>query len=159
MPSWNTLARQAPELVANGDRLLGLDRIENGRQLSLAYLATIAGDGGPRLQPVSPCIVDGHLCLAVIADTPKCGDLARDGRVALHAPLGPPNDQEFVLAGRARRVVDRALSERVRCVSPLRHDATLEFFEVDIEQCRLGEWIETDAGPRPRYRRWRCGQA
>ncbi len=154
MPSWSTLAAQAPDLAVTGGRLLGLSCLEDGRQGGLAYLATLTARGAPRLQPISPCLVDGHLCLAVIAGTPKRADLSRDGRMALHAPLGAPNDEEFVVVGRAFRIPDQALAERVRRASPLRPDAELEFFEVDIERCLAAEWIETDAGPRPRYCRW-----
>jgi len=124
--TWAEFAAQAPELAEHGRRLL----YQHGP--GLAFLATVRRDGAPRLHPICPTIVDGGL-YALIGASPKRGDLVRDGRYALHAHQGDQSDDEFFLAGRARRLDDAALREAVFAaltstgVQPGAEDSLFEF--------------------------------
>jgi hypothetical protein len=106
MGSWSDLERQAPALAAAGRRLLKVDA------MPIAFAATVARGGAPRLAPVCPIFADGQVYLSVGAHTPKADDLARDGRFALHAFLGSA-DEEFPLSGRASEVVEPGRREAV----------------------------------------------
>src|SRR3954467_14616284 len=97
--SWSTFHQASPVLAADVQTLFE----QFGR--GLGYLATIRGDGGPRLHPVSPVIAGGGLSCFVIP-SPKRRDLDRDGRYALHSYPGDGSPDEAYLAGRARAVID-----------------------------------------------------
>ena len=72
----------------------------------LGYLATVRADGGPRVHPVSPAVLDGRLYVYVLLYRPSSRDLQGDGRYALHSwpkPFADDgfDDEEFYLTGRA----------------------------------------------------------
>jgi hypothetical protein len=84
----------------------------------LGYLATVRSDGGPRVHPISPVLLDGRLYAFVLRRTSKCADLHRDGRYALHSWPKPFeedrfDDEEFYMAGTASVVEDESLRQRV----------------------------------------------
>lgn len=66
----------------------------------LAFLATVGGDGRPRLHPITVALTADEL-YAFIAPGPKQRDLARDGRYALHAFLPDEVEEEFMVSGHA----------------------------------------------------------
>ena len=68
--------------------------------LDLPFSRRLRKDGAPRLHPICPTIVDGHL-YALIGPTPKRADLRRDGRYALHTFPPVEVDDEFLVMGRA----------------------------------------------------------
>jgi general stress protein 26 len=99
MASWSEFAADRPDFAEAGARLF--------RQFSVALLATSAEDGGPRMAPVCPILAGEHLYLIVARHTPKLRQLQRDPRYALHAFLGP-NDEEFQVRGTAELVTSEA---------------------------------------------------
>src|SRR4051812_50208453 len=99
MASWSDFAAADPSLAAAIRALL--EQYGPG----MAYLATIRPDGGPRIHPVCPVITDQRLYCFIVA-SPKRGDLARDGRYALHSYPPEESDDEAFLTGRAIRVHD-----------------------------------------------------
>lgn len=92
--------RAAPELAAHGGRLL----TEFGP--GLGFLATVRSDGAPRLHPICPVVADGELWVFIITASPKCADLRRDGRYALHSFPPDEVEDEFTVAGVAVEAVD-----------------------------------------------------
>jgi len=126
---WEQFAGSAPRLAVAGAELL--------RQFTVGYLATVRGDGMPRVHPVSVALADGGLFIFVLAHTPKLADLRRDGRYALHSfPRLPTEDQwddeEFMIGGRAVPVLDPAMRKHV---SAAHNDAVApgsELFELRI---------------------------
>jgi hypothetical protein len=93
MLNWGRFRRSAPELAAAGRELL----YQNG--VGLALLGTVRNDGGPRVHPVSPILVEDGL-YALLLVSPKLADLVRDGRFALHSlPTGEGFDALY-LTGR-----------------------------------------------------------
>jgi hypothetical protein len=123
--SWDDFAGSAPLLA--GDIRALLEQYGRG----FGYLATIRGDGGPRVHPVAPVIADGGLFCFVIP-SPKRRDLERDGRYALHSYPGDQSPDEAYLAGQARPVTD---AERIDRLAEL-HRAAIggdwRLFELDI---------------------------
>src|SRR3954471_22496991 len=100
MTTWDEFAAAAPALAASGEGLL--TQFGPG----LAFLATVRGDGGPRLHPICPVVVDGELWAFIITASPKCADLRRDGRFALHSFPAAETDDEFVITGTATEAAD-----------------------------------------------------
>ncbi|MEU4243875.1 pyridoxamine 5'-phosphate oxidase family protein [Actinoplanes sp. NPDC026619] len=111
MASWSEFASADPTLAA------AIRALFEQYGPGLAYLATVRPDGAPRLHPVSPVFTDEGLYCFVVA-SPKRGDLARDGRYALHSFPPEECDDEAYLTGRAARVQDplviATLSEALR---------------------------------------------
>jgi hypothetical protein len=112
MATWIEFENDAPDIAAAGRQLLYQFKV------GLAFLATLRKDGAPRLHPICPTIVDGHL-YALIGPSPKRADLRRDGRYALHTFPPVDVDDEFLVMGRAMFIDDKAIEEKVRndCVS------------------------------------------
>ena len=94
---WKALAAADPAIAAVGAGLL--------ERYRMAFLATIAADGGPRLHPVCPAVIEGHLLIGVRRATPKYGDLRRDPRCVLHTLPGE-DDQEFFVRAVATEPAD-----------------------------------------------------
>jgi hypothetical protein len=91
MLSWQEFESTAPRLAARAAGLFGL---------GVAYIATTARDGSPRVHPFTPLIGGGRLLAFIARHTVKYGNLLRDPRYAIHAMLGE-NDEEFMIIGRA----------------------------------------------------------
>ena len=106
MATWSGFEAAAPDLAAVGARLL--TQFGPG----LGFLATVRADGGPRLHPICPVLADGELWAFIIGTSPKCTDLRRDGRFALHSFPPAEVDDEFVVTGRAVEVDDEPGSDR-----------------------------------------------
>jgi hypothetical protein len=106
MLSWGRFRRSAPDLAAAGRTLLYRSGV------GLAHLGTVRADGGPRVHPVSPLLVEEGL-YALLMISPKLEDLLRDSRFALHTfPLEAVEDA-FYLTGRAVFPRDPALRRSV----------------------------------------------
>ena len=154
MARWQTLETAAPEIAQGGRALL----YQHGP--GLAYLATVRADGGLRIHPFCPVVTDGGI-YGLNGDSPKRGDLARDGRYAIHAFPKEDGDDEFMLAGTARRIEDAAVIARV---SDVYHAAGATSsgeewtFEFDIDRALLSLYNPRGVDPQwpPRYLKWRA---
>jgi hypothetical protein len=98
--NWGDFAVAAPSLSARGEKLL---------RVGVAYIATSAKDGSPRVHPFTPLIGRGRLLAFIARHTVKYGNLLRDPRCAVHAVLGD-SDEEFMIIGRALPSDDWATS-------------------------------------------------
>jgi hypothetical protein len=110
--SWGDFRRARPDLADAGRGLL----YQFG--VGLAFLATVRKDGGPRVHPVCPLIVEDRL-LAFLVPSPKAYDLHRDRRYALHAFPPATDEDAFYVTGEACVAGDRSL----------RRSAAVVFFE------------------------------
>jgi hypothetical protein len=153
MASWAEFERRAPELAEAGKKLL----YQFGP--GLAYLATVRKDGAPRLHPICPTVVDGALYALILPSSPKCGDLRRDGRYALHTTGPVDNDDEFLVMGRAQFVDDEAQLKRVRDDQTARgmtstNDEAL--FRFDVERVMWAKYPGGHGTWPPKYHVWRA---
>jgi hypothetical protein len=89
--SWGDFAEAEPEMAARGAALLGV---------GVAYMATTAADGSPRVHPFTPLIAGARLLTFIGKHTVKYHNLLRNPRHAVHAFLGE-SDEEFLIIGRA----------------------------------------------------------
>jgi uncharacterized pyridoxamine 5'-phosphate oxidase family protein len=152
MTRWSEFAAARPAMADAGRVLLYQFKV------GLGYLATVRKDGGPRVHPVCPVIANGGLYLFIGNRSPKCRDLLRDGRFALHSFPNPEVDDEFTVSGRARRVDDadvrRVVYEAYTATGAFTSDDTL--FELWLARA-----LHAKYGPRPSwppvYTRWSSG--
>jgi len=174
MASWAQFERSAPDMAAVAACLwpgiIRLGRLGEqarpgaAKAFSIAYLATIRPDGGPRLHPFCPIIADGRLFAAIPARSPKGNDLRRDGRCVIHALPGS-DDDELCIRARAREVTDDATTRSLVVAVVLRsgvggmietatHDPLFEF---DLALVETARWLDIGKpGTRPVRQRWRA---
>lgn len=146
--SWSDFAAASPDVAARGRSLL--ERAGTGEGL----LATVRGDGPPRIHPVNVGIVEGRLVSFVIVGSAKAGDLAHDGRYALHAHQDRAVPHEFLVRGRAIAVADRALRAAAAAAWAFEVDDGYDLYELSIDHAVFGERATADDWP-PVYTSWR----
>jgi hypothetical protein len=157
MASWDEFAAAEPQLSADGLGLL--TQFGPG----LAFLATVRADGGPRVHPICPVVAEGELWAFVIESSPKCADLRRDGRFALHSFPPEEVDDEFAVTGTAHEVEDAQPGDarwlrlqRATEADVGRSDEVL--FRLELETAMLATYEARGSFP-PAYSRWRSARA
>ncbi len=148
MVAWHEFATAAPDLAEEGRKLY--QRSGTGQ----ALLASVRGDLTPRIHPINVAIVDGRLLAFVIVGSAKAGDLAADGRYALHAHQDPAEPHEFQVRGRAHEVTDTTIRMAAAAAWPFEADEGYRLFEFNIDHAVYGERASPDDWP-PVYTSWR----
>jgi hypothetical protein len=147
MTRWSDFAAAAPQMAADGRALLERSGIGEG------LLATVRGDGPPRIHPVHVRIVDGRLLTFVIAGSAKAGDLAADGRYALHAHQDPAVPHEFLVRGRATEAGGE-LRAAAAAEWSFEVDDGYTLYDLSIDHAVFGARPTADDWP-PAYTSWR----
>jgi hypothetical protein len=150
MATWAQFEAQAPELATKGRALL----YQYGPPLG--FLATVRADGGPRLYPFCPVLHDGHLWAYILEHSPKCHDLRRDPRYALHATQPEDVDDEFMVRGHAvpAEVDDALRAGIIAAAAPASVGAETEvLFELHLDRVMLATYTHRGQWP-PTYDRW-----
>jgi hypothetical protein len=158
MVAWSAFTAASPSVAARAQQLL----YQFG--VGLGFLGTVDPDGAPRVHPLCPILCDGELYLLVVPG-PKCRDLVRDGRFALHSFPCPDDEDAAYLTGRAVAVLDeparRAAVERQflheRAAFPIAAEslAPQTLFRLDVDRCL----VTTTTGhgdPAPQHEVWRA---
>ena len=156
MVDWAAFERRRPDLADAGRGLL----YQFG--VGLAFLATTAPDGAPRVHPMCPVLHDGGL-FALITASPKRDDLHRDGRFAMHSFPCDDNEDAFYLTGDARPEPDGALVDGVRARWLAERAMTeappglldQEVFAFDLHRCLVTR-TTGHGDPSPRHTVWRA---
>lgn len=151
MASWAAFESEAPELAAEGRRLI------YSRGDGEALLATVRGDGLPRIHPVNVGIIGEGLYTFILA-SPKRVDLQEDARFALHSHQDPAAPNEFMVRGRARHIEPGATRDTVAAEWYFNVDESYALFELSIESALLGVRNGPDEWP-PRYSSWKAPAA
>jgi Pyridoxamine 5'-phosphate oxidase len=138
MATWEDMASARPEMAARARELYLIEQPDAPGPAGLGYLATVRPDGGPRVHPVSPAVIDGRLYVYCLVRSPKLADLRGDGRYALHSWPKPFtddgfDDEEFYLTGRATPVGDAGLHQRISMAVGDRPESGASF-ELDIDR-------------------------
>jgi hypothetical protein len=104
--NWSDLESTQPRLAAVARARL----IDPG----VVLVATIRGDGSPRLSPVEPFLLDGELWLSMLWGSLKARDLGRDPRLLVHGIVTSRDgrDGELKVRGRALPEGDPTLQRR-----------------------------------------------
>lgn len=153
MSTWADFEAAAPGLAAEGRRLL-----YQGAPVAYGFLATVRSrDGGPRVHPVCPIIVDGTLWVFLVEMSPKHADLRADGRYALHAFPVPGGGEEFYITGVGHEVDDSEVRAKVVASTGGQQGvhAFERLFALDVAHVLHTRWenwgtVET----WPAYERW-----
>jgi hypothetical protein len=148
MTTWAALSAAAPAIATTGRALLERSGIGEG------LLATVRDDAPPRIHPVHVRIVDGRLLTFVIVGSAKAGDLAGDGRYALHAHQDPAVPHEFLVRGRAIEVTDPERRAAAAAEWSFEVDDGYTLYELAIDHAVVGERPTADDWP-PVYTSWR----
>ncbi len=153
---WSELEAARPDLAEAGRGLL----YQFG--VGLAFLSTVRADGGPRLHPICPMVVDGAL-VAHIVPSLKRDDLHRDGRYALHSFPCEDSEDAFYLTGHAS-LADEALAAAAAAQFLAERGMDAEppgFGDGEIFEFRVGRCLLTRTdGPgdwNPRHAVWAAG--
>jgi hypothetical protein len=168
--TWARFEDEAPDLAAVAARLWpGITTLHRGEAppvgepgFSIAYLATVRADGGPRLHPFCPILAGGRLFAAIPGSSPKGDDLRRDTRCVIHALPGSEDD-ELCIRARARDVSSDDVTRRlvVGIVTASGVGGMIEtasndpIFEFDLERVDVARWLDIgQPGTRPVRQRW-----
>jgi hypothetical protein len=145
--SWKDFSEQEAEIAELAARILS--------KYGIAYLATLRGNGWPRLHPISPAIVDGKFIIGIILGTPKLRDLDRDGRCVVHALPGP-NDAEICISGVAGKLISDEVERLAKSAPPnVRIGGSTAVFEIDVQQVNYTTYQPgPDSLPVPTKKRW-----
>lgn len=152
MKRWSELEASNPALAEAGRRLI------YQFEVGLGYLATLRKDGAPRVHPVCPVLAAGGLYVFIGNHSPKVHDLLRDGRYSLHSFPKPEVDDEFYVAGVAKRENDAGVRQIVHAT----YTATGAFtsndtlFELLLERALHAKYETRPSWP-PIYTRWSAG--
>jgi hypothetical protein len=150
MATWGEFDTAAPQLAARGRALL----YQYGPPLG--YLATVRADGGPRVHPFCPVVIEGGLWAYILRRSPKGADLRRDPRYALHAFAPKDVDDEFFVRGSAEQVAPSAALRAavVAAAAPATVGADEEqLFQLHIDRVLLATYSHRGQWP-PTYERW-----
>lgn len=148
MTTWSEFAAAAPGQASAGHALLERSGIGEG------LLATVRDDAPPRIHPVHVRVVDGRLLTFVIVGSAKAGDLAADGRYALHAHQDPAAPHEFLVRGQAALVADEERRAAAAAEWSFEIDDGYQLYELSIEHAVVGHRPTADDWP-PVYTSWR----
>ncbi len=107
MPSWSDFEAAAPELAASVRRRLDAHDHKT--------LATVRGDGAPRISGTEAQIKDGELWIGSMPGARKAHDLQRDPRYALPSGSDEPSDWkgDAKVAGVAEEITDPARVQEI----------------------------------------------
>ena len=150
MATWAEFEAAEPQLASRGKILL----YQYGPPLG--YLATVRADGGPRVHPFCPTVAEGGLWAYVLRKSPKCGDLRRDPRFALHAFSPTEVDDEFFVRGRAEPT--EPSTELRAAIIAAAVPATVgadeeQLFQLHIDRVLIATYTHRGQWP-PKYERW-----
>jgi len=151
---WNDLETARPDIAARGRELI----YQHG--VPLGYLATKRADGGLRIHPFCPVIVDGGIYGLILPTSPKCKDLEANSQFALHSFPVEDRDDEFMLAGTAQRITESATIHTVETAyhaTGASSSGTETVFEFLPDRALLSTYTPRADGPSwpPKYDKWR----
>jgi len=122
---------------------------------TVAFLATTSSTGRPRIHPFIPLVLDGQLWAFILDTSPKRRDLDRDGQYAIHARLGP-KDEQFTVSGVARHTADPTLRAAVGAAmsyDDIDEHHILYAFDIDTAL-----WTTWTTPTEPVHHRWRTSE-
>jgi hypothetical protein len=144
MLTWEEFASVQPEMADFGLKRLGY---------GVMYLATIRGNGYPRVHPFTPFVASGRLFAFMEPTSPKGRDLQNTGVYAIHSLVTDMNGSngEFTISGRANLVTDPALRGLAVKGCPYTPKDRYVCFEFKLEECLTN----TYSGGLPSTKRWK----
>jgi len=93
MIGWKEFTHAAPQIADAGIRLWAHNEV--------AFIATVAASGRPRIHPFVPRIIEDRLVAFIMDSSPKIKDLENRRQYAIHTLPGK-DDEEFFVSGEAQ---------------------------------------------------------
>jgi len=147
--AWEADPGAGAAIAEAGERLLA--------RHELAFLATVAPGGRPRVHPFLPKVVDGRLVAFVGHRSPKRRDLEQGSWFTVHALPGE-EDEELWCSGHAARVDGPERRERAVAALPFTPRPEELLYELDVALAMRTTWLDFGRpGLRPVHQRWREG--
>jgi hypothetical protein len=142
--SWSALASENRDLAAFGAARFAA---------APAYLATIRGDGSPRVSPVTPVVAPSGLYVFTEPTSPKAGDLRDRARFALHSavPDNAGTGGEFSARGDGRAVDDAAVRAEVCAAASYEPEDRYLLFELCVTEARANGYGDVALPAQPRW--------
>jgi len=149
---WREFEAAAPKLARRGRA-----RFE---RTGVVLVGTLRSDGSPRISPVEPYFVGGHLLLGMMSRSGKARDLLRDPRCSVHSSISDVNgsEGEFQVLGRAVLIRDEEIrrAEQSTWWQELPPEAC-HVFSIEIDSASFVDW-EIQKGLMS-VRSWATGSA
>lgn len=144
MAIWGEFVDAEPELAAF---------VQTRLLLPPAYLATIRGDGKPRVHPVTPIVTDRGLFLFMEPTSPKGRDLRERGHYSLHngVPDVIGTGGEVAITGVAQAIEDGDVRSRVMAAASYSPHDRYVLFELGVDEVRCNGYGDVTL---PVRRRW-----
>jgi len=144
MKSWGEFAAEEPELAAFGAQRLG-----HGP----AYLATVRGNGAPRVHPVTPIVTADGLYVFMEPTSPKGRDLRERGWFSLHnaVPDGSGSGGEFSATGKGFFVDDPGVRATVIAAASYQPADRYVLFELRLTEARCNGYGDVTLPARTRW--------
>ena len=132
---WREFEAAAPKLAGRGRA-----RFE---RTGVVLVGTLRSDGSPRISPVEPYFVGGHLLLGMMSRSSKARDLLRDPRCSVHSSISDVNgsEGEFQVLGRAVLIRDEEIrrAEQSTWWQELPPEAC-HVFSIEIDRASFVDW-------------------
>jgi hypothetical protein len=121
-----------------------------------AYLATVTGDGGARVHPVTPIVSSTGLYVFMEPTSPKGRDLRERRRYAMHngVPDTAGSGGEFLLSGEGIAIDDDAVRTEVVAASSYEPAERYVLFELLVGSARANGYGDVTL---PEPSRWSAG--
>jgi Pyridoxamine 5'-phosphate oxidase len=121
MASWRSFEQAEPEFAERVRELFDAHRHKT--------IATLRGDGSPRISGIETVFEDGELVFGSMPKARKGADLRRDSRFALHSATVDP-----VEGAEARWPGEAKISGRAIAAGPITEGADSDSFHADIAE-------------------------
>ncbi len=144
MLSWGELQLAAPDIAEFGRQRL------DGK---VAYLATLRGNGDPRVHPVTAFLSTTRCFIFAEPESSKVRDLSRNSKFHLHCAMSDSSGSsgEFQMSGSVVEVRESGFRAEAEANCPFRPSVRSILYEL-----KLHEAVATSyRGGRPDRRRWR----
>jgi hypothetical protein len=151
MATWDEFAAAEPELAA-----FGRERLHK-HGIALGFLSTVRhDDGGPRVHPFCPFLMEGTYYVAIPKVSPKRLDLRKNPQYMVHS-FPADEDAEFSFRGKARLVEGAEERAKVAAACPFSsgvHEDD-DVFALDLERADSTTWANwSKANTYPIRTKW-----
>jgi len=142
--AWSDFALAVPALAA-----FGAERLCRAP----AYLATVTGDGGARVHPVTPIVSSAGLYVFMEPTSPKGRDLRERRRFAMHngVPDNEGSGGEFFVSGEAKAVDNAAARADAEAAASYEPAKRYLLFELLVGSARANGYGDVEL---PEPSRW-----
>jgi|TARA_B100001079_G_scaffold261352_1_gene262408 hypothetical protein len=141
--SWEKLDHEAPEVAA-----FGKSRIDG----KVSYLATVRGDGFPRIHPVTAIVGESRCFMFAEPGSSKVKDFRSNDHFCLHCGMSDSSGSsgEFQITGEVIQIEDDQIRAEAESICSYRPAGRYLLYELKISEAIATAY----RGGRPNRKRW-----